>query len=296
MANSAHAEVLRGVDGLTTKTACVHASIGSLNRMNRPNTHGNTAGREILSRGKHKGKVRKEHDSSGSVDVTSDAGDARTPAATSNDEQQALSGRDKTPRKLSMLVSVARRTRACILHSVHKISHDLICSNTAHWYCWSKTARLRTLIHWVALTPVQTWTQCPILLAHLWILDASQRDYSKGHSQRLACAAARLGRLSSVTGTIHRNVIATTGEPNSARTYVCHLPLVGTEGHMMGRRDSPSHCRHDSLPHRSHMNETENGDVESHMPTGLSEQVYLVILGQESGIQQRRRESNYMNE
>ncbi|KIN98537.1 hypothetical protein M404DRAFT_848361 [Pisolithus tinctorius Marx 270] len=74
------------------------------------------------------------------------------------------------------------------------------------------------------------------------------RDYSKGHSQRLACAAARLGRLSSVTGTIHRNVIATTG-------------------HMMGRRDSPPHCRHDSLPHRSHMNKTENGDVESHMPT-----------------------------
>lgn len=96
------------------------------------------------------------------------------------------------------------------------------------------------------------------------------RDYSKGHSQRLACAAARLGRLSSVTGTIHRNVIATTGEPNSARTYVCHLPLVGTEDHMMGRRDSPPHCRHDSLPHRSHMNETENGDVESHMPTGAS--------------------------
>ncbi|KIN98566.1 hypothetical protein M404DRAFT_1005251 [Pisolithus tinctorius Marx 270] len=79
-----------------------------------------------------------------------------------------------------------------------------------------------------------------------------------------------------MTGTTHRNVIATTGETKITRTYVCHLPLVdllhlvGTDTHMMGRRDSPPRRRHDSPPHRSRMNEPVNGKVEGRVLTGAS--------------------------
>lgn len=99
MDNDAHAEVIQSAHGLSTAAARIRASIGSRIRMNCPNTHGSIAGREILSQGKHEGKMRKEHDSSGSVGVASDAGGARTFAVTSNDEQQALSGPDKTSKK-----------------------------------------------------------------------------------------------------------------------------------------------------------------------------------------------------
>ncbi|KIO11943.1 hypothetical protein M404DRAFT_994635 [Pisolithus tinctorius Marx 270] len=79
-----------------------------------------------------------------------------------------------------------------------------------------------------------------------------------------------------MTGTTHRNMIAHTDETNIARTYVCHLPLVnlphlvGTDTHMMGKRDSPPRRRYDSPPHRSHMNEPVNGKVEGCVLTGAS--------------------------
>lgn len=111
MDDDAHAEALRKLDGLSTKTARARASIGSLNRMSRPGTPGSTAGRvhwesgvnesggKVSRRGSSKEKERKEHGTSGSVDAGNDAGDARTPAVTSGDEHQASSGPDKTPKK-----------------------------------------------------------------------------------------------------------------------------------------------------------------------------------------------------
>ncbi|KAI6019703.1 hypothetical protein F5J12DRAFT_925847 [Pisolithus orientalis] len=111
MDDDAHAEALRKLDGLSTKTARARASIGSLNRMSRPGTPGSAAGRvhwesgvnesggKVSRRGSSKEKERKEHGTSGSVDAGNDAGDARTPAVTSGDEHQASSGPDKTPKK-----------------------------------------------------------------------------------------------------------------------------------------------------------------------------------------------------
>lgn len=111
MDDDAHAEALRKLDGLSTKTARARASVGSLNRMSRPGTPGSTAGRvhwessvnesggKVSRRGSAKEKERKEHGSSGSVDAGNDAGEARAPAITSSDEHQSLSGPDKTPKK-----------------------------------------------------------------------------------------------------------------------------------------------------------------------------------------------------
>ncbi|KAI6043104.1 hypothetical protein EDC04DRAFT_3138697 [Pisolithus marmoratus] len=112
MDDDAHAETLRKLDGLSTKTARARASVGSLNRMSRPGTPGSTAGRvhwesgvgetggKVSRRGSTKDKERKEHGGSGSVDAGHDAaGEPRTPAVTSSDEHQALSAPEKTPKK-----------------------------------------------------------------------------------------------------------------------------------------------------------------------------------------------------
>lgn len=111
MDDDAHAEALRKLDGLSTKTARARASVGSLNRMSRPGTPGSTAGRvhwessvnesggKVSRRGSAKERERKEHGSCGSVDAGNDPGEARGPAITSSDEHQSLSGPEKTPKK-----------------------------------------------------------------------------------------------------------------------------------------------------------------------------------------------------
>ncbi|KAI6118724.1 hypothetical protein EDD16DRAFT_978775 [Pisolithus croceorrhizus] len=111
MDDDAHAEALRKLDGLSTKTARARASVGSLNRMSRPGTPGSTAGRvhwessvsesggKVSRRGSAKERERKEHGSCGSVDAGNDPGEARGPAITSSDEHPSLSGPEKTPKK-----------------------------------------------------------------------------------------------------------------------------------------------------------------------------------------------------
>ncbi|KAL4074596.1 hypothetical protein V8B97DRAFT_1868854 [Scleroderma yunnanense] len=108
MDDDAHAEALRKLDGLSTKTARARASISSLNRMSRPGTPASTTGRlhwdsvnesgKISRRGSTKDKdaASRVHVVSGSVDGSQDTIDTRVGAVTSGDEPP---GHDKTPKK-----------------------------------------------------------------------------------------------------------------------------------------------------------------------------------------------------
>ncbi|KAI6006251.1 hypothetical protein F5J12DRAFT_113074 [Pisolithus orientalis] len=158
------------MEGLSIKTVCVRASIGSLNRMSPLTPVEALYGGKIGCAGNTKEKRER------SMVVLLQwllemALAMRAPAVTSNKLCQVVT---RLLKSLPVLVSVhAKRGSASSAQVRPQVvtTQNYCLLLTMHWLYWSKCPCLQILVRWMTLIRVQTWGNCLILPTHLWISD-----------------------------------------------------------------------------------------------------------------------------